>query len=217
MVVLALYSCYGCDIIEGMFVFIDGENFRQRLADVLEKEGLIQHGQYFNYDLRGLLVDLLGDNNLNIRYYSSEIRMPVGYVPSEDVRKRIEFIRNNTRRWVARLKNQDVEYVKAGNLKVKSGKQCRKCGAIQDQLQEKGVDVRLALDILEFSMSEDVKEIAVVSSDTDICPAYHKIEKYGVKVKYICFASALNRAVSAATNETITITGQKAKEYLLES
>ena len=123
-------------------------------------------------------------------------------------------IRNAQRKWVAQLVNQGINYIKAGSLKVKSGKPCWSCKANQEHLQEKGVDVRLSLDILEESINKNVKTIVVVSSDTDICPAYHKMKKYGTDVKYVCFASSLNRAVSAATYETITITSEKAIEYL---
>ncbi|MBQ6321050.1 hypothetical protein IJI17_02420 [Candidatus Saccharibacteria bacterium] len=51
------------------------------------------------------------------------------------------------------------------------------------------------------------------TSDTDICPAYHKAKKCGVKIKYICFEGALNRGVAAATDETIKIPTDILKKY----
>lgn len=197
-----------------MKVLIDGENFRQRLVDVLSAVGAIRRDENFKYDTRGLLSDVLGTDELEINYYASEIKTPVGYEPSSRVKSQITKIRNSQRRWVAQLANQGINYIKAGSLKVKSGKPCWKCKADQEHLQEKGVDVRLSLDIFEESLNKDTKTMAVVSSDTDICPAYHKIRKYGTTVKYVCFAASLNRAVSAATQETITITTEKAVEYL---
>ena len=200
-----------------MKVFIDGENFRQRLVDVLSEAGKIRRDQVFKYDIKGLLSDILGTEQLDIYYYASEIKTPGGYVPAKRVQKQINNIRSYTRKWVADIKNQGINYIKAGNLKVKEGKPCYKCRARQEHLQEKGVDVRISLDIFEASLDKNTKEIAVFSSDTDLCPAYHKIKKYGTTVKYLCFAPYLNRAVSAATTETITITAAIAAKFLKNS
>ncbi|MBR3322023.1 NYN domain-containing protein [Candidatus Saccharibacteria bacterium] len=200
-----------------MIVFIDGENFRQRLSDCLLASGRTKKSENFKYDVAGLLREVLNSNDLDIRYYASEIKTPVGYVPAKRVQKQINNIRSYTRKWVADIKNQGINYIKAGNLKVKEGKPCYKCRARQEHLQEKGVDVRISLDIFEASLDKNTKEIAVFSSDTDLCPAYHKIKKYGTTVKYLCFAPYLNRAVSAATTETITITAAIAAKFLKNS
>ncbi len=197
-----------------MLVFVDGENFRQRLSEILVAKKLISSkDQCFTFDLAGLLSDAIGSDELEIMYYASEIKTPVGYIPSKDVQTRLNKIKENMRVWVASLKNQGITYIKAGNLKIKDDKICPSCHNKIERLQEKGVDVRLALDIFEYAMKKDIREIAVVSSDTDICPVYHKIKSY-TRVKYICFADTVNRAVSAATDETITISLDKVKNFL---
>lgn len=38
-------------------------------------------------------------------------------------------IKEKMRKWVADLKTQDITYIKAGNLKVKEGKECYNCKA----------------------------------------------------------------------------------------
>lgn len=200
-----------------MIVFIDGENFRQRLADCLLTSGKIKKNENFKYDIAGLLREVLDLEDLEIRYYTSEIRMPVGYTPVKRVQKQITNIRDNMRKWVADIKNQGIDYIKAGNLKVKESKPCYKCHAKQEHLQEKGVDVRISLDIFEASLDKKTEEIAVFSSDTDLCPAYHKAKQHGTAIKYLCFAPYLNRAVSAATSETITITTNTAAKFLKNS
>lgn len=80
-------------------------------------------------------------------------------------------------------------------------------------LQEKGVDVRMALDMLEIAYKTKDVDIVSVSSDTDLCPSYHKIRKRKRKTTYICFSDSINRAVAAATDEIITITPQKVLHY----
>ena len=205
--------CYNTD----MLVLIDGENFRQNLAAILADEGIIDDKDvFFKYDIAGLLKDVLDQKNLDIHYYASEIKTPKGYMPNKNTMKRLTKIKEKMRKWVPMLKQQNIDYIKAGNLKVKEGKTCRKCRLKNEILQEKGVDVRIALDILESSIDKRCKELAIVSSDTDLCPAYHKSKKYNTKLIYICFASKVNRAVSAVCNETITITTAKLKKYFIE-
>lgn len=157
-------------------VFIDGENFRQRVAELLHDQGVIADKNiYFSLDVRGLIEDTLGINGVEINYYASEIKTSKGYTPSPKIRKRIDRIKENSRRWVAMLKSQHINYIKAGNLKVKEGKKCSHCHKAQDVLQEKGVDVRMALDMLELSYEVENVNVISVSSDTDLCPSYHSL------------------------------------------
>lgn len=195
-------------------VFVDGENFRQRVVELLCNQGVIaDRNAYFSLDVRSLIEDVLGINGVEINYYASEIKTPRGYTTSARIQRQVDGIKENSRRWVAMLKKQGINYIKAGNLKVKEGKECNHCRKTQEILQEKGVDVRMALDMLELSYKIKNVSIVSVSSDTDLCPSYHKIKKRKCKTTYICFSDSVNRAVAAATDETITITPQKVMSY----
>lgn len=197
-----------------MLVFIDGENFRQLLVSTLEKENLIQKNKPFKIDLLGLFKEILDRKNIKIRYYLSQIKLPKGHTPAPEIQRQVNSIRTYMRKWSINLNSPKIEVIKAGSLKVKEAKPCSKCGAINERLMEKGVDVRLAIDLFETSLNKNIKEIAVASSDTDICPAYHKIQKRGTKINYICFQSFRNMAVSSATNRTLCITQEILKKYL---
>ena len=169
-------------------------------------------------DVRGLIEDVIGEKGIKINYYASVIKTSAAYKPPKEISQQINNIREKSRRWVALLKNQGVDYIKAGNLKVKEGKKCPFCHKTSDILQEKGVDVRLALDMFEAAHNNRSQDIIVVSSDTDLCPTYHKIKRMNknINMVYVCFSEKVNRAVSAATTETITITPQKVKQYFLK-
>jgi putative uncharacterized protein (fragment) len=198
-------------------VFVDGENFRQRVVELVYKQGAIaDKNTHLSLDVRGLIEDVLGISGVEINYYASEIKTPKGYTPSARIQKQVDGIKENSRRWVAMLKRQGINYIKAGNLKVKEGKECNHCHKTQEILQEKGVDVRIALDILELSYKTKNVSVVSVSSDTDLCPSYHKIRKRKCKTTYVCFSESVNRAVAAATDETITITPQKVMSYFQE-
>lgn len=200
-----------------MKVYIDGENCRKGLTRVLKGEGVITNPrQMESYRVTDLLKDILGVEDLEINYYASVIKLPNGYSPSAEVMNHVNQIRAYNRKWVPALQNQGISYTKAGTLKVRSSKECRNCGEVQDVLQEKGVDVRIASDMLEAAYSGGEDTMALLSSDTDLCPAIHKIQAKGIQVIYIGFADSINRAVSAVADQTITISIPKTVKYLSE-
>lgn len=210
-----LFYCCAIFYHDFMIVFIDGENFRQRLAETLVNAGLLSdRNARFEIRIRDLLQEALQTSALDIKYYESKIRLSKNDSPDQYIQEQIETIRNRQRIWVKRLKSQNIERIKAGTLKIRDDKPCHNCQIINKHLQEKGVDVRLALDIFESSLDNKNQEIAVFSSDIDICPAFFKAQKYGTKIKYICFDKFLNRGTSAAADETIKISTEKLVEFV---
>lgn len=197
-----------------MRVYIDGENFRKGLARILINEKIITNSREINsYAIRDLLADVLESRDLDINYYASKIKLPNGYKPDKEVMQHVQKIKDFTRKWVPQLKKQNINYTKAGYLKVKSSKKCPRCGHGHDTLQEKGVDVRLAVDMLEQAYSQKNQVMAMMSSDTDLCPAIKKVQDRGSKVIYVCFGDSPNRAVSAVSDETATISKAKLIKY----
>ncbi len=196
-----------------MQIYIDGENCRKGITRLLVDGGVIENARIMRkFDLRSMLRDVLETEEVEIGYYASKIRLPNGYKPSSDVMKHVEEIREYTRAWVPYLELQDIKYIKAGYLKVKESKKCRNCGETQDILQEKGVDVRLAADMMEASFS-GAETMVIMSSDSDLIPAIDKVKARGTKIIYVCFADSLNRAIDAVAHETVSISSEKIKKY----
>ena len=198
-------------------VYIDGENFRKNLSrELVSMQVVTSERLLVTYPIRSLVEDVLEASEINIRYYASKIKLPIGYTPSENTLQYIEVIREYIRHWVASLISQSIQYIKAGNLKIRSSKPCRSCGESQEIIQEKGTDVRMALDILESAYEQgDDNTIILASSDTDLCPVIHKVRAKGVRVIYLCFANQVNRALAAACNETVAISEGKLRKYSL--
>ena len=196
-------------------VYIDGENFRKNLVrSLIDAHLLTSERNLLSYPIRTLIKDVLESDEVAIKYYASKIKMPVGYVPSDNTLQQVESIKEYSRHWVASLLSQQISYIKAGNLKVRSSKPCRNCHTSQDILQEKGVDVRIALDILESAYEIGPENaIIIASSDTDLCPVIHKVQAKGIRVVYLCFATQINRALSAVANETVAISEGKLRRY----
>lgn len=124
-----------------MKVYIDGENCRKGLTRVLQEAGDITDSREMeSYRLRELLADILvvSSDEFEVSYYASEIRMPNGYQPSQDVMQHVARIREYSRKWVPALIGQNISYVKAGYLKVKPTKECHNCHTVQEVLPRKG-------------------------------------------------------------------------------
>lgn len=192
-----------------MNVYIDGENLRHRLVDILVEEKLLANSDTpFSFNLQKLLNDVLSKDVHTISYYTTRIKLPKFRVP-EAFMKHIESIQELNRRWIAELTNQGVSVIKAGHLKVRQSSACIHCGKKTLLLQEKGVDVRLATDVVMAVIQDRVEQVAILSSDADMIPALQVVKRAGAKVTYICFAEGLNHAVASVADQTITYTRQQ--------
>lgn len=191
-----------------MKVFIDGENMRHRIVEVLEDAGKIETAEnYFKADIRKLVTDVLHEQPEEISYYTTHVRQPDFEIP-ERLRDEIHSILQSHRRWIAELTNQGVRVVKAGNLKVHENAPCYHCGRRTMVLQEKGVDVRMATEMVMAAVHDDVKAIVVLSSDADMIPALEVVKRAGTKVIYMCFVEEENQALKTVCDEMITYTRQ---------
>jgi uncharacterized LabA/DUF88 family protein len=191
-----------------MKVFIDGENMRHRLVSVLLNAGKIEEAEdYFKADLNKLITDALPEPPEQISYYTTRIRQPDFEIP-EKLRDMITSIQESHRRWIAELTNQGVRVVKAGLLKVHENAPCYHCGRRTMVLQEKGVDVRMATEMVLAATRDGAKTIVVLSSDADMIPALEVVRAAGTRSIYMCFEDEVNEALQKATDETVTYTRQ---------
>ncbi len=187
-----------------MNVYIDGENFRHRLVGALLHENLIPGAhEPFRFDIPALLSLALGEKPESINYYTSRVKQPSFPIP-EKLAKQIESIHEVNRRWVADLTNEGINVIKAGFLKVRDSTRCIHCGEKTLILQEKGVDVRLATDMVLAAAQDHINHIVVLSSDADMIPAIDHVRQSGTTVTYLCFDEELNKAVASAVNNTLT-------------
>jgi uncharacterized LabA/DUF88 family protein len=186
-----------------MKILIDGENLRHQLAHVLYQHKKVTDKQaYFKFDLVSFLAEALRtSSSITATYYTTRIKQPQQKVPLK-LQKRIIGISEANRRWVADLTNQKVRIVKAGHLKIRESSACVHCGKKTLVLQEKGVDVRVATDLV--LARQDTISIVLASSDSDLIPSLEASKRAGLKVIYLCYAGWLNRSVAAQAYKTIT-------------
>lgn len=146
-------------------VFIDGSNFYSKL-----KELKIKHTSQFNY--KGFILTLTkGEKPVYLGYY-------VGQVRKEKNNPKSELLYANQQKLFAHLQTNipDIKIVR---------------GHIQnynDIYKEKGVDVRLALDLYSLAITNKYNKAILISSDSDLIPAIRMVQTKNKKIEYIGFS-----------------------------
>jgi len=188
-----------------MIVYLDGENVVHQLVDALRALKKVDgRDDIQGLDLRSFLMRLLKADELTIRYYTTSLRL-VKTDPILEQRSREMMAWSEA--WNNSLALQDIEIVKAGRLKVREIDPCPRCGYKEFTFREKGVDVRLAVDLLVDSATD--KNLVVWSSDADLVPAIQVAKRSGVRVKNITHVDAINWAVAKQCGEWQTYTDKE--------
>ena len=149
-------------------VFIDGSNLYFKLRT------LVPHKMDFiRYHYRELALSLLNrDERLSyIGYYVGAIR---DTKRTKDHEKTLELLKNQQKLF-EQLRYQKIDIVK-GYLLERDGKYF-----------EKGVDVRLAVDILAMAQGKKYDVGIVISSDTDLIPAIQAAQGHKRQIMYVGF------------------------------
>ena len=144
------------------FVFIDGSNFYFKLKDLTSK----LDGKYslIDFDFRKFAEWLVKPNELlEIRYY-------LGTIKRERNNPKSEQLYANQQKLIGKLQQQNI-IITLGHVIRHPDK----------THHEKGVDVRLAVEMIRFAR-EDKYDIAyLVSSDTDLVAAVEEVRAFGKK------------------------------------
>jgi len=153
-----------------ILVIFDGSNFYHYTKKVCPDIHLT------NFDYRKLTEIISGQSDCVIQYCVGEIKRKEGNQKSEKMYASQQSLFYN-------LTKQGVEVIKGFMLKT---------GGIY---QEKGVDVRIALNILKGALKNEYDECFVISSDTDIIPAIKDAKDTGKKIIYIGFVGFVSQAM----------------------
>lgn len=149
---------------ERVAIYIDGGNTYKRLKSL----GLPKKDTRFDYS--AFIKHLLGDRTLiSKRYY-------VGIVRNVDGSEKAEKMVRSQQKFLNGLKNEGFE-IKQGRIMYDGG-----------NIREKGVDVKLALDLVIGATDNLYDTAIVISSDTDLIPAIKYVRNAKKKnVEYVGF------------------------------
>lgn len=174
-------------------LFMDGENFRHEVEEVLKKEKVDKDDNDFAlFDFNFLLENVLKDSEVSQKlYYLAKLDFY-----KETAKKSKELI-SLQRRLKTNLENNGFNVVIAGHVRG------QKDGKGKLTFKEKGVDVRIAVDLVAGACDKQMETAIICSSDSDLQPAVKEAKKRGVKVIYLGFQSNPNIGLTHTTDGTI--------------
>jgi len=188
-----------------MIIYLDGENVVHQLMDILRRSGRFQTREdLLNVNLVELIKQLVGTSDFKVKYYTTTLTL---VKTDEDMEKRSAEMIAWTAKWVNHLTEQGIEVIKAGKLMARDGITCKNCGHREPVFREKGVDVRLAVDLVVDSDTE--KTLVIWSSDGDLLPAVEVAKSRGARVKNLASKDQLNWGLARQAGEWQTYNGRQ--------
>lgn len=176
-------------------LFIDGENFRHKVEDVFKEEGIDKNTVDFaSIDIQHLVKNVLKDFNIKTKlFYAARLKEY-----KETLKKSRELI-TIQRRLKTNLEKQGFDFIIAGNVRAQviDGKNPRTI------FREKGVDVRIAVDLVSLACDGKMDIAIICSSDSDLQSAIAELKKRKIKVVYLGFQMNPNRGLIYTVDETI--------------
>lgn len=175
-------------------LFIDGENFLHKVEEVLKQEGIGRNKENLALiDLNKLFKEALQGFDISRKiFYAARLHLhPDTKKKSEELIRLQRKLRNN-------LVNQGYEFVIAGNVRA------QKVGN-HVVFREKGVDVKIGVDMTSLACDKKVEAAILCSSDSDLQPAITELKERGVEIIYLGFENNPNKGLTFTTNRTILL------------
>lgn len=178
-------------------VLIDGENFLFKVNEICNP----QNNKDFDIS-RIQLANLIkiiskGINNLlikEIRFYVAKLRIhPETETKSKELIAKQRKLKNN-------LEKQGVNFVISGNV---VGRRLKDGNKYKIVFTEKGVNVRLAVDMVSISFRHNYDQIIMCSSDSDLQPAVKECRNNKTKVVYLGFSINPNKGLMATCDQSV--------------
>ncbi|MDP2676104.1 MAG: NYN domain-containing protein [bacterium] len=187
------------------FLLIDGENFKGKIRPVFHDANK-KRPTWHEYDFNGLLTKVLNGIKIDRRiFYFARIK------EHEDSQKKSRQLIEEQRLLKTHLEQQGFEVIMSG--RVRGQREDGDDGKKILVFKEKGVDVKIAVDMVSLACDKETDEIILGSSGSDLQPAIKEILNRGVKCIYLGFEAQPNKGISYTTNRTILIRNSEILEF----
>jgi len=182
-------------------LLIDGENLKGKIKTVFENQkenDLIWH----SYDFKGLFAQVLEGLKIDeICFYFAHIKKH-----PQSIEKSKHLIEEQ------RLLKTHLE---------RSGFKINMAGSVRGNIdknknlifKEKGVDVRIGVDMIVLACDKKFDSIILGSSDSDLQPAIKEITKRGLECIYLGFETKPNKGMTYTTSRTILIRNSEVLKF----
>lgn len=180
------------------FLFIDGENFFHKVEEVLKDKKIDSKKlDLTRIDLKKLFTKKLWDYKISkMFFYGARLH------EYKDTLKKSRELIDFQRRLKINLEKQGFIFVMAGNVR---GQTLTVNGHKKVIFREKGVDVKIAVDLVALSCDRKINKAILCSSDSDLQPAVYELKKRKVKITYVGFEINPNKGLSYTTDETVLL------------
>ena len=186
-------------------LLIDGENFKGKMKAVFYNTGK-EKPIWHEYNFKGLFEKVLSGYNIQRKvFYFARIK------EHEDSKEKSKQLVQDQRLLKTHLESQGFEVILSGRVR----------GQMEDStngkkvliFKEKGVDVKIAVDMVSIACDKKAKEIILGSSDSDLQPAIQEVKERRVRCLYLGFEAQPNKGLSYTTDRTILIRDAEVLEY----
>jgi len=185
-------------------LLIDGENLKGKIRSVFhsDKKRIIWH----EYDFRGLLHKVLEGMKIDKKvFYFARIK------EHDDSKEKSKQLIEEQRLLKTHLERQGFNVILSGRVRGQweddvSGKKVL-------IFKEKGVDVKIAVDMVALACDKKVGQIILASSDSDLQPAIKEVTNRKVDCVYVGFESQPNKGMSFTTKRTILVRNSEVLEF----
>ncbi|MCK4650448.1 NYN domain-containing protein [Candidatus Pacearchaeota archaeon] len=151
-------------------VFVDGNNWYHNVKSLVKKPRGIDFGK-----LSVLICDRFGLSLVEVRYYNSVPDIDLG---EENYYKHMVFLAGLKRKGVV-VNTRKLKVIRSGGKKLRV---------------EKGVDVQIASDMIDYSLVKDFCDVCIlISGDADFLPAMNVIKRKGCEVITTCVGKGYSR------------------------
>lgn len=160
-----------------------------------------------SYDFLGLFDKVLTDIKIDRKiFYISSLLV------HEDTKDKSEELILKQRNLQNSLKRQGFEIVVAGKVRGNIGR----CPLGHEALvfKEKGVDVRIAVDMVRFACDRLIDMAVIASSDSDLQPAIKELRNRNINRIYLGFEASPNKGLTYTTNRTVLIRNSEVYDFL---
>lgn len=176
------------------FVFIDGSNFYFKLKRLVNDFDDDLH--LLDFSFRQFAKWLVKPNKLiEIHYYIGAIKRRRGNTKSEKMYA-------NQQRLIGKLQQQDI-FITLGQV-------------IQHPDQtyhEKGVDVRLAVEMIRFARQNKYDQAYLASSDTDLVAAVEEVQSFGKIIQYVGISKGQSYGLSKVADDVRLLRPEDVKKF----
>jgi uncharacterized LabA/DUF88 family protein len=179
-------------------LFVDGENFIHKVKNVLKREKItkvkldpstISLHEMFEPALSGFKVS-------EMIYYAARL-----HEHNETLQKSKELIKFQ-RNLKTNLEKQGFKFKIAGNVRAQQVRDGKDKKII---FREKGVDVKIAVDLVAGACDGKLKTAIICSSDSDLQPAIPELKRRDVEIVYLGFEINPNRGLIFTSDRNILI------------